>query len=72
MNNLENAIVELETRLAFQEDTINQLNDVVSRQDGDLMLLKEQVRTLAQRLLELQRLPSQGGGDLVDERPPHY
>jgi len=72
MNTLEEALIDLQTRVAFQEDTINQLNEVVVRQDGELLLIKEQLRMLAERLNDVSRQPSQGEGGLVDERPPHY
>lgn len=72
MNTLEEALIDLQTRVAFQEDTINQLNEVVARQDGELLLIKEQLRMLAERLNDVSRQPSQGEGGPADERPPHY
>lgn len=72
MTTFDEAFIDLQMRVAFQEDMLNQLNDVVSKQDADILLLREQVRGLAQRLEESMRQSSQSENTLVDERPPHY
>lgn len=72
MNQWQDEIVEIQTRLAFQEDAIAQLNDVIAKQDAEILSLKHQMMILAQRMKELQVNPS---GDLLNtanERPPHY
>lgn len=63
-------ITELETRIAFQEDLLNTLNDVIANQDQRLSAL---IRKL-DRLEEQQRENGFGGGGdgLADEPPPHY
>ena len=70
--NIEEEIIELQTRLAFQEDTIHQLNLVVSQHDGEMLLMKEQIRQLLDRFKELQHQQSAGGLEITNERPPHY
>jgi SlyX protein len=72
MTNLQEEMIDLQMRVAFQEDMLNQLNDIIAKQDTDLLLLREQVRALAQRLEELSRQPSLASANLPDERPPHY
>lgn len=72
MNTLENQLVDLQTRVAYQENTLEQLNDVIAQQDAELIQLKQQIRLLAQRLEELHRQQAIGETDIVDERPPHY
>lgn len=72
MTTFDEAFIDLQMRVTFQEDMLNQLNDVVSKQDADILLLREQVRALAQRLEESMRQPSEGENNLIDERPPHY
>ncbi|MBB3168889.1 SlyX family protein [Simiduia aestuariiviva] len=62
---------ELEIRLAFQEDMLSELNTVLSRQDTELLRLREQVRTLSEKHLDLQYRVDQGS-EAGDERPPHY
>lgn len=62
-------LVEIETKLAFQEDALQTLNATVIRQEKrieqletTLQLLMERVRSL---LLEVRDKPA-------DEKPPHY
>ena len=73
MNDLNDDLIELQTRLAFQEDTINQLNAVITQQDAAILQLQHQMRLLARRIDELAVERRTAGGDVVaDERPPHY
>jgi SlyX protein len=71
MNN-QNDIVDLQTRLAYQEDLLNELNQIVIRQDAEILTLKQQVRHLAKRLEDLLTNPAAENVDIGDERPPHY
>ncbi|WP_444885143.1 SlyX family protein [Microbulbifer sp. PSTR4-B] len=64
-------IDELETRLAFQEDTISQLNDVIARQDADIRSVVARMRELGEKYSALT-FEMQAGGKQVDEKPPHY
>ncbi len=66
---LEQRIVELETRLAFQEDTITALNDVVVEQHRLIERLMLQVAALARRQDEMA---GQLGATGDDAPPPHY
>jgi SlyX protein len=72
MNDINEELIDLQTRLAYQEDTITQLNLVVTKQDGEIIQLQKQMLLLAKRLDELLYVQEQGGGDVVNERPPHY
>ena len=67
--NAEQRITDLESRLAFQDDTIQALNDVLVAQQRELERLQLQVAALARRQEEI-------GGQLdaaEDEAPPpHY
>ncbi|MDX2350624.1 MAG: SlyX family protein, partial [Porticoccus sp.] len=63
-------LVEVETKLAYQEDTIQQLNDVICRQQDQIDALLVKYALLVTQVKELDNdLPE---GDEVDERPPHY
>ena len=64
-------IDDLEARLAFQDDLIERLNDVVARQDREIVALMRRVTILEQRLADLDETVSAGapGGHEV---PPHY
>ena len=64
---------ELQSQLAFQDDTIAALNDAVSAQQQEILLLRRQLELLKQRQDEqaaaLEEIP---GADVASERPPHY
>jgi len=62
---------EVQTQMAYQEDTVRVLNDALSLQQQEIMLLQRQLQLLKQRQDE------QGSGpDAVaapaEEKPPHY
>lgn len=63
-------IDELETRLAFQDDTIETLNVVVSRQEMALEKLQRALELLARRQADLAASIPEGAED--DQPPPHY
>ena len=66
---LESRVVELETRLAFQDDTIQALNDVLVEQSRMIERLQQQLAILAKRQEELQ---GSVGVMESDAPPPHY
>lgn len=72
MSELEEQLIDVQTRVAYQEDTLSQLNEVITRQDAEIVQLKQQLRLIVQRLDELSSNPSQSDGELLEERPPHY
>ncbi|HTN32331.1 MAG TPA: SlyX family protein [Pseudomonas sp.] len=70
MSGVEERIAELESRLAFQDDTLQALNDEVVRQQRDIERLQLLVSALSQRQAEMQ---TQIGVEVGDEAPPpHY
>lgn len=72
MSDLEEQLIDVQTRVAYQEDTLAQLNEVITRQDAEIIQLKQQLRLLALRIDEIQRNPASTGDDISNERPPHY
>ncbi len=66
----ENRFVDIETRIAYQEDTIQQLNDVVTKQQKQIDQLEELSRLLTDRYQSLQGISN--STDAADEEPPHY
>ncbi len=66
----EERFIDLETRLAHQDQLLNELNEVVTGQQARIMDLEELCRALLERVRSL----GDGGpaGDPIDERPPHY
>jgi SlyX protein len=66
----EERFIDLESRLAHQDQLLNELNDVVTEQQARLMQLEELCKTLVQRLRSVgEGMPETNPGD---ERPPHY
>ena len=62
-------ITELETRVAFQESTIQELSDVIAHQQQQIEILQGAHKKLYSRLEEV----SQGLAETpVNEVPPHY
>lgn len=61
----------LEEQIAQLNLTVDELSDVIARQDKELLLLRMQVDKLILREAEREQSAS-GGVVLGDERPPHY
>ena len=62
-------IIELETRQAFQDDTIQALNDVVAEQGQIIDRLQLQMAELIKRYEEMV---GQYGSEGEEAPPPHY
>ncbi|MCW8927097.1 MAG: SlyX family protein [Xanthomonadales bacterium] len=63
-------IDELESQLAFQDELHENLNNIVARQDRELIDLKRQLALLSERIKEVgEGIPGLGP---QDETPPHY
>ena len=60
----------LESRLAFAEYTVEQLNDEVTSQGRELDRLKHQIQLLVDKLQSVQ--PSQIASMAEETPPPHY
>jgi SlyX protein len=61
----------LEEKLAHLTRTVDEMSDIVARQEKEIALLTNRVRLLMEREVERQQ---DAGGHVVlgDERPPHY
>lgn len=66
---LEARVMELETRLAFQDDTIQALNDELVAQQRNIERLQMQIASLAKRQEDMQ---SGFGISEHEAPPPHY
>ncbi|WP_060482096.1 SlyX family protein [Pseudomonas sp. NBRC 111119] len=66
---LEQRMVELETRQAFQDDTLQALNDVVVEQGRVIERLQLQMAELLKRYEEMV---GQYGSEGEEAPPPHY
>jgi SlyX protein len=65
-------MTELEEKFSFQEDTLQQLNDVVALQGRQITELAAQLKSCKEQLDGLRERDRSGGIETVDERPPHY
>ncbi len=65
-------LVDIEIRLAYQEDMINELNVVISKQDRIIIQLQAQVGSLAKKMDDYAFSTEGKGGADSAERPPHY
>jgi len=68
MSELSDRIDALEARIAYQDDTIETLNQTITAQWKQIDALTRQVAALNDRLQEAE---SRAPGP-VNERPPHY
>lgn len=68
----ERQMVELQTKLAFQEDTVQTLNEIVAEQQQDILALKGQVNLLLEELKSVLISLEVGGIGGQQEIPPHY
>ena len=68
-DDLKTLLIELQTQLAFQEDTVRALDSVVTQQQGQIDRLTLTCERLVRQLDQL----AESWGDAVDEEPPpHY
>ena len=68
---MDKRITELEIKVAYQEDTIQQLDSVVCKQQDQLDALKKQLIQLSDSTKELSE-DLKGSQSAVDDIPPHY
>ncbi|MCL6416311.1 SlyX family protein [Aestuariirhabdus sp. Z084] len=69
MAGIQDQVIDLQTQLAFQEDTINTLNAVVTRQQQQIDRMEIQLENLKKRF---ELLPDTQGEEVADQKPPHY
>jgi len=67
----EERIIELEIKIAYQDDLLQALNQIVSQQQQQIDRLETAYRQLNERM---QNLLTEAGtpGETVHEIPPHY
>lgn len=66
VDSLTKALVKLETDMAYLQDTVRQLNDIVTQQQMLVSRLERQNEVLAKRVEELDTEAR------PNRRPPHY
>lgn len=65
---MQDLLVEVQTRLAFMEDTVNTLNDVVAAHEQTIERLERALQTLQEQVAGFAA--GEHGAD--DAPPPHY
>lgn len=70
----EDRLVEIETKISFQEDLIQELNNAVYEQQKKIDRLEAICNSLVERVRDLSRTVAEGSaaGNAINERPPHY
>lgn len=66
---MESRIAELEVKLSFSEDLLDELNRAVARQQREIERLQQELRALREHVIA--NLPASTGTP-PDEPPPHY
>ena len=62
-------LVNIETKLSYQEDLLDELNSIVIRQQKEIDSLKRELLLLQKKITTINE--STENID-IDERPPHY
>lgn len=68
----EQRIIELESRIAFQEHSIGELQELVATQQKQLYDMEEALKVMARRISQISTGSSSESAVGDDEKPPHY
>tara|TARA_B110000014_G_C19646366_1_gene340500 strand:- start:202 stop:408 length:207 start_codon:yes stop_codon:yes gene_type:complete len=63
-------LIDIETKLSYQENLLDQLNSIIIKQQEELDLLKRTLITIQERVTILNESSTEKIDQ--DERPPHY
>ncbi len=66
----EERLIQIETKLAHQDQTLIELNDALAEQQAAIMSLEQLCAAIAERLRSLG--DGESSAPPEDERPPHY
>ena len=69
MNAMESRLTDLEIKISFTEDMVDELNRTVFRQQQQIDLLMLQIKALREQVRTAEQ---QEQRNLRDEIPPHY
>jgi SlyX protein len=66
----EQRFVDLETKLAHQEHLLLELNDIITKQQENIMRLEKLCDSIIERVRSLSEMAPADGN--AEEKPPHY
>jgi SlyX protein len=66
----EDRLVEIETKMAFQENTIKDLSDAIYSQQKQIENINKTLKLLVDQVDDSSVISPRG--NLQDEKPPHY
>jgi SlyX protein len=70
---VQDKIIELETKYSFQEELLTELNQEMIKQQRQLQAVMTEMRALREQLEGMQtREGDPGLASAADEKPPHY
>ena len=72
MQDVEKRLMDLEVGLAHQQRLCEQLNEVVTEQNKQLLALQKLLPNLKSQLTELKQQVASKSAPPPDEKPPHY
>jgi len=67
---MDERLIELETRMAFQDNTLQTLNSVILRQQKEIDVLRHEIDVLKTQIKTLS--PSLVASRAEETPPPHY
>ena len=67
----DNRLIDIETRISYQEKIIRDLNDVVIEQQNQIDSMSQVLDTLLKQVYDHSQILC-GTGAPADEKPPHY
>ena len=65
----EQRLIELEIKVAYQEDLLQELNDIVAKQQHQILLLEKTCQLLHERMNSFRLEKSD---NVAEQPPPHY
>lgn len=66
---IQDEIIKLETKLAYMEDFLNQLQEVTVEHTNLIEKLEKENKILSQKVIDMSE---QLEGDIPNRKPPHY
>ena len=70
MKNINEQLIEIETKIAFQDDCIEKLNTVIIKQQNQIKILEHKLSQLTIKVKEELHSPEEHSTEY--EIPPHY